>query len=88
MRITTGKKVFEIRPHGVWNKGDAVKWIMDKFGKDRIPVYIGDDATDEDAFKAVRGKGIAISIGTNKEADYYLKNQEEIRRFLKWIGNF
>lgn len=80
--ITSGKKVYEIRPHGIWNKGDAVKWIWKKFGGDSIPVYIGDDVTDEDAFKAIRGHGIGISVGNNDAADYYLKTQNEVKEFL------
>ncbi len=83
--FTSGKKVFEIRPHDIWNKGDAVKWIWDRFDKKRKPVYIGDDRTDEDAFKAIKGKGIGISIGKSDAADYYLETQEEVKRLLQWI---
>jgi alpha,alpha-trehalose-phosphate synthase [UDP-forming]/trehalose-phosphatase len=83
--ITSGKKVFEIRPHGLWNKGDAVRWIWETFGKDRVPVYIGDDTTDEDAFRAVRGKGVGICVGKSLEADYYLRNQREVRKLLNLI---
>lgn len=87
-KITSGKKVFEIRPHGIWNKGDSVKWIWKNFGKNKIPLYIGDDKTDEDAFKVIKGKGIGVSIGRSLEADYYLDTQEEVKKFLRWIGNF
>jgi trehalose-phosphatase len=87
-KITSGKKVFEIRPHGIWNKGDSVKWIWKNFGKKKIPLYIGDDKTDEDAFKVIKGRGIGVSIGRSSEADYYLKTQEEVKKFLRWIGNF
>jgi len=84
-RITSGKKVFEIRPYGIWNKGDAVKWIIKNFGKDKVPIYIGDDVTDEDAFKMLRGRGIGISVGKSEESDYYLKSQKEVGKFLEWI---
>jgi trehalose-phosphatase len=77
--------VFEVRPHDIWNKGDAVKWILDSYDKSRIPVYIGDDRTDEDAFRAIKGKGIGISIGKSDTADYYLETQEEVKRLLQWI---
>jgi len=87
-RVTTGKKVFEIRPYGVWNKGDAVKWILKNLGKKKVPIYVGDDATDEDAFKAIKGKGIGICVGRSLEADYYLETQEEVKQLLNWIGNF
>jgi alpha,alpha-trehalose-phosphate synthase [UDP-forming]/trehalose-phosphatase len=84
--ITSGKKVFEIRPRGIWNKGDAVKWISDSYGQGSFPIYVGDDTTDEDAFSVIKGKGIGICIGTGIEADYYLKNQKEIWKLLKFIG--
>lgn len=87
-RITSGKKVFEIRPRGIWNKGDAVKWIWKNLGKKRIPIYIGDDTTDEDAFRVIKKKGIGICIGRNPEADYYLESQKEVKILLQWIGNF
>jgi trehalose 6-phosphate synthase/phosphatase len=84
-RITSGKKVFEIRPLNAWNKGHAVEWIMDRFGNDSIPVYLGDDTTDEDAFRVVRGKGLSIGVGDNLEADYYIKNQDEVQRLLNFF---
>jgi alpha,alpha-trehalose-phosphate synthase [UDP-forming]/trehalose-phosphatase len=87
-RITSGKKVFEIRPYGIWNKGDAVKWICKNFAKKRVPIYIGDDVTDEDVFKEIRGKGVGISVGRCQTSDYYLKNQKEVKKLLRWIGKF
>jgi len=86
-RITSGKKVFEIRPINAWNKGDAVRWIMKEFGQGMIPVYIGDDATDEDAFRAIQHEGISVGVGASLEADYYIRNQEEIRKFLGYLAN-
>lgn len=82
-RFTTGKKVFEIRPVTIWNKGDAVSWIMTNLGNGKMPIYIGDDTTDEDAFMAIKGKGISICIGRNSKADYYLKEQQEVEIFLR-----
>lgn len=85
LRITSGKKVFEIRPIHAWNKGDAVKRIIDAMGVDGVPLYVGDDETDEDAFRAIRGKGISISIGGCLGSDFYLKSQEDIRRMLEFV---
>lgn len=87
-RITSGKKVFEIRPRGIWNKGDAVQWIWKNLDAGRIPVYIGDDVTDEDAFRVIRGKGMGISVGRSTEADYYIESQKEVAKLLQWIGGF
>ena len=48
-------KVMEIRPSIEWNKGNAVEYLLETLGfansDDICPLYIGDDRTDEDAFK-------------------------------------
>lgn len=53
--LTRGKKVMEIRPSIKWNKGHALEYLLDTLGftgmDNVLPVYIGDDRTDEDAFK-------------------------------------
>jgi trehalose 6-phosphate synthase/phosphatase len=86
-RITTGKKVLEIRPPSAWNKGEAVARIMELKGRGMLPLYIGDDTTDEDAFRAIKGCGISLSIGPNAESDYYLRDQEEVGVFLDWMAD-
>ncbi len=56
LRLKPGKRVYEIHPAIDWNKGSAVLWLLDAMNrKDVIPVYVGDDATDEDAFRALEG---------------------------------
>jgi alpha,alpha-trehalose-phosphate synthase [UDP-forming]/trehalose-phosphatase len=84
-RITSGKKVFEIRPHGAWNKGDAVSWIIATMGGERMPLYAGDDVTDEDAFRAIGESGISVSVGECTGADYSLKGQEEVKPLLEFV---
>lgn len=61
--ITRGKKVLEIRPPARWDKGKAVLYILKNLKKKCFPIYIGDDKTDEDAFKALRKKGLGIRVG-------------------------
>ncbi|MFA4888890.1 MAG: trehalose-phosphatase [Candidatus Omnitrophota bacterium] len=92
IRIDSGKKVYEIKPPLMWDKGKAVLWLLARqqfaLGEKRIfPVYIGDDVTDEDAFKALKRKGLTVFVeetGRSK-ADYYLKGMEEVTRFLRLI---
>jgi len=84
-RVTSGKKVFEIRPFAVWNKGDAVKWILRKHGKGFLPIYIGDDVTDEDAYSVLRKRGITLHVGPNSKSDYYLEDIDDVYRFLSEI---
>ncbi|KAE8683798.1 Trehalose-phosphate phosphatase A [Hibiscus syriacus] len=56
LRLTHGRKVLEIRPVIDWNKGKAVEFLLESLGlsdrDDVLAIYIGDDMTDEDAFKA------------------------------------
>ncbi len=85
LRITSGKKVFEIRPRDIWNKGDAIKWISDTLLPGRVVLYTGDDTTDEDAYVAIKGQGVSVSIGTSAESDFYLKDQTEIKDFLEFL---
>lgn len=87
--ITEGRKVLEIRPRVGWNKGMAVRWIQKASGHpNALPLYIGDDSTDEDAFLALP-KGITISVGEAREtsAQYFLERQESVPEFLLWLCN-
>jgi trehalose-phosphatase len=65
LRATFGKKVIEIRPDLDWDKGRGVLEFMRWLGPavDRRLIYIGDDRTDEDAFRALRGIGTTVLVG-------------------------
>ncbi|OGQ48491.1 MAG: trehalose-phosphatase [Deltaproteobacteria bacterium RIFCSPLOWO2_02_FULL_46_8] len=80
LQLTTGKMVLEIRPAKLWNKGKAVLWMWKKLGRRYMPVYVGDDITDEDAFKALRPYGITIRTGRRKDshAEYFVKSIKNI----------
>jgi len=94
IRITQGKKVYEIRPPVDWDKGKAIAWLMAKCREVRgrggaLPIYLGDDLTDEDGFKAIeRNNGISIFVGEGSlqsAARYFLKSPEEVAQFLKML---
>lgn len=55
LRLTHGRKVLEIRPTIKWDKGNALEFLLESLGyadsNELLPIYIGDDTTDEDAFK-------------------------------------
>ena len=59
--------------------------ILGKVGEGRLPIYVGDDATDEDAFQALKDRGISIAIGESRQADYYLASQSEMGELLDRI---
>ena len=90
LRKSGGKKVFELRPDVDWHKGRAVMWLIDELGlADGVPVYIGDDETDEDAFEALRERGITIAVQVPDRAtaaQYYLEDTAGVERFLEWLA--
>ena len=66
LKVTPGKMVYEIQPKLEWDKGKAVLYLLDALrldGDDVAPLYLGDDVTDEDAFRALSGRGIGIFVG-------------------------
>jgi trehalose-phosphatase len=91
LEVLHGDKVIEIRPKG-WNKGKAVEKILKKLKNkknDLLPIYIGDDTTDEDAFKFLRRQGLNIYVKNDSEletlAHYYVRNPSEVYKFLEWL---
>ncbi len=68
------------------HKGFVVEAILSEMGPETAAAYLGDDATDEDAFKAIRGRGIGVLVRPQfraTAADFWLKPPEELLEFLK-----
>jgi trehalose 6-phosphate phosphatase len=67
LRLQPGDNVFELLPNVDWTKGDAVRTIVRHIEgetKETVwPLYIGDDATDEDAFEEIGNNGLTIAVG-------------------------
>ena len=93
LRMSGGKKVFELRPDIDWDKGRAVMWLLEALGlgpEGVIPMYVGDDVTDEDAFRALYGRGIGVVVGEPpypSRATYSLRDTDEVQRFLGDLVN-
>jgi len=89
LRKAHGKMLFELRPDLDWDKGRAVLWLIDALDLDRedvLPFYLGDDITDEDAFRALADRGIGILVAEEPRetaARYGLRNPEEARALLE-----
>lgn len=88
LALTEDKKTLEVRPALRWNKGYWVKFLRQKLGRQLLPIYIGDDATDEDAFKILRS-GTTIKAGErhDSKANYHCRDTKEITLFLNWLLN-
>lgn len=102
LRKSSGKKVFDIQPAVEWHKGKALNYLLEQLdlgGPEVVPLYIGDDVTDEDAFSLLKERiergtdAIAIAVrdgeGSNSDtltkADYALDTPEEVADFLAWL---
>lgn len=88
-QVLAGRKLVELRPEG-WDKGKAVKYISEKVKvffniNNYLTIYIGDDRTDEDAFRKIES-GISIYVKNDDNlktaADYYLKDPEDTAKLL------
>ena len=94
LRRIDGKKVFELLPAIEWDKGKAVMWLLEALALEREtirPIYIGDDSTDEDAFRALQQRGIGILVSEQPQptaAIYSLKNPAEVEGFLRQLSVF
>ncbi|KAA0064829.1 putative trehalose-phosphate phosphatase D isoform X1 [Cucumis melo var. makuwa] len=91
------EEVLEIRPAIKWDKGKALEFLLESLGftnsSDVLPVYIGDDRTDEDAFKVLQSKGLGFGILVSKFpketcASYSLQEPSEVEEFLCRLVNW
>jgi trehalose 6-phosphate phosphatase len=71
--VTTGREVIELRPDIDWDKGRTLRWVIDHLPEAAsgplLPIYLGDDITDEDAFDAVRHHGVPIVVRHTDDGD-------------------
>ena len=98
LKLTPGKMVYEIQPKLEWDKGKAVHYLLEALDLDRpgvVPIYLGDDLTDEDAFSALAGIGMGIFVGRPDDpevgnrttaADYILYTVDEVETFLRQLA--
>lgn len=94
LKLTSGKKVLEIRPNLDWDKGRGVLWLAEKLNlkpADSFLIYIGDDLTDEDAFRILPEQGAGILVGFHEKqtyAEYHLNDPGEVKLWLANLAVF
>lgn len=72
LTTTHGRLVTELLPNVDWNKGRALLWLLDQLrsaDSDVLPLYAGDDLTDEDALHAIRDTGVGIVVSSEEHGD-------------------
>jgi len=87
LKITEGKRVFELRPNIKWDKGRGVRELIGWLDsiEHTLRIYIGDDQTDEDAFKTFNKRALTILVGAREDtnARYHLADVEGVWKFLR-----
>lgn len=98
LKVTRGKMVHELQPKIDWHKGKAVRHLLQTLKLDTddvVPLYLGDDITDEDAFRALAGPGVGIIVGHPEDpevanrptaADFVLRSTVEVEQFLDTLA--
>ena len=92
MELGAGSMVLELRPPLGCDKGTIVAGLLESEtragGAKPFAMYCGDDVTDEDAFKAMRGRGWAVLVGAPRisYAEYYLNDPNEVRKLLSILA--
>ncbi|WP_162991514.1 trehalose-phosphatase [Halostella salina] len=90
LELTTGKAVLELRPDTDWDKGRAVEWLLDRRGPEGgtpTAVYVGDDTTDEAAFRALPEGGVGVKVGDGETAaDYRVADVPAVRTLFERIA--
>ncbi|MFN3686006.1 trehalose-phosphatase [Salinarimonas sp.] len=92
LKLSRGKKVFDVKPRADWHKGRAIRALIAKLGLDRpdvVPVFVGDDVTDEDAFRAIADRGLCVVVRSEEprptSARYALDDVPDVARFLQLL---
>jgi trehalose 6-phosphate phosphatase len=92
VRVSSGKEIREIRPSVEWDKGAAMQLLRDRAPDGYQSLYVGDDTTDEDAFRAVQPDGVGIRVGSRTDeatdAAYQVPNQDAVPQLLAWIAEY
>ena len=91
LRSKRGHEVTELLPDLDWDKGKAVLRLLDALGLDApdvLAVYVGDDVTDEDAFRALAGRGVGVLVSEAPRATaatYRLRDPAAVEQFLEGL---
>jgi trehalose 6-phosphate phosphatase len=95
LKVTEGKMVLEVRPRVEWDKGRAVLFLLDQMRPpEGAPVlYLGDDRTDEDAFRALEGwspsaEGVLIAdpLPAESAARSFLRDPVEVGELFEALA--
>jgi trehalose 6-phosphate phosphatase len=86
LRLLPGSCVIELLPGAAWHKGSALQWIRERVERIHGPtftIYVGDDVTDDDAFRAVGDHGLTVSASERATgAEFSVDGNDGVKRLL------
>ncbi|MDR3674137.1 MAG: trehalose-phosphatase [Acidobacteriota bacterium] len=84
LHLLKGKQIWELLPRAIVGKGLATQGLLQGLPADTLPIFVGDDTSDESAF-AILQHGLAVHVGTNAKtkATFCLRDPGEVREFLE-----
>jgi len=87
LRLIRGNKIWEFLPRGIPGKGSTAQALLAGLPAGTLPIFIGDDTTDESAFAAL-ARGLTVRVGrqTKTRAKFRLRNPGEVRAFLERLA--
>ncbi|WIV67195.1 trehalose-phosphatase [Natrialbaceae archaeon AArc-T1-2] len=87
LELSSGKCVLEISPSVSWGKGDAVCRLETASPDDTLTIYVGDDVTDESAFRAVEPDGVGVRVGDDSPsaASCRVRSPDDVTSLLEWL---
>jgi trehalose 6-phosphate phosphatase len=76
-----------VKPAVPLDKGTAMQRFERETPTEWLSLYLGDDTTDEDAFRAIQPEGIGVHVGKRSDsaADYRIPGQSDVPDFLSWL---
>ena len=91
LAVRSGKCVLEILPRIDWHKGKVVRRLIAAAGAPgAMPLFIGDDVTDEDVFRELGNDGVGVLVSETPRpsaAQYWLRDADEVQALLRWLAD-
>ncbi len=83
IHMMEGNKIWELLPRQIDGKGSAASYLLSRLPPETLPIFVGDDVTDESAFQVLRhGLTIHVGNGHRTRAQFLLRNPKEVEVFL------
>ncbi|WP_129114037.1 trehalose-phosphatase [Halegenticoccus tardaugens] len=89
LRTESAKDAVEIHPEIEWDKGERIAALLEERDDEPLPVFLGDDRTDESGFRTVEARGgVSVYVGTDGEtvAAESVADPAAVEAFFRWLA--